>query len=83
MSEILPAEEIKELYRKAHAFEDRWLRNRGWEHTCDSPDSCWYWKKEWDGKVFMVTKGIASQIQEGWDFDEDFRLNPEKYAECS
>jgi hypothetical protein len=73
--------EIERLRSRAENKRGQWLRNRGWEYTSSTPGCYWMYRKEWEGKVFLVDEPTAARIQEHWDREKDYELHPEDYEE--
>jgi hypothetical protein len=43
------------------------LNERGWKHTSSTPDHCWRWVKEFDGKTLMIDRAQALHIEGAGD----------------
>lgn len=57
-SKVIDAQEAAEEER------DRYLRSRGWEHTCDNPACTWLWQKPLpDGRIVLVDGDTALSLQ--------------------
>lgn len=61
---IKQAENLRE---QAVILEDDALREAGWESTSSTPGS-YLWKKEFDGKSFLVERSMALSLQQGEAF---------------
>lgn len=72
-------DEIQRLRARADNKQNNWLVRRGWEHTSSTPGSYWMWRKEWEGKTFLVEEQTAARIQEHCDREADYQLHPEDY----
>ena len=52
--------QIAEAQSQTEDLEDAYLRERGWQHTCDTPGSLWVWSKTLpDGRVILTSKTEA------------------------
>jgi len=52
--------QIAEAQSQTEELEDAYLRERGWQHTCDTPGSLWVWSKTLpDGRVILTSKTQA------------------------
>jgi hypothetical protein len=59
---------IRDAAAQLEATRERYLRARGWEHTCDNPASTWLWQKALpDGRVVLVSREWAIEMQERSD----------------
>jgi hypothetical protein len=46
----------------------RWLRDRGWRHTSDTPGCLWLFERELpDGRIVLVQESAALYIQSALD----------------
>lgn len=69
------------MRREADDAEHKWLRDKGWSETSQTPGCYWMWLMEWGGKTLLVNQQTAARIQAIWDADEDARLHPERYED--
>jgi hypothetical protein len=52
--------EIAEAEEKREDLEETYLRERGWQQTCETPGSLWVWTKTLpDGRVVLVGRTQA------------------------
>ena len=52
------------LNEQADTILNSALRSRGWQFTCQTPGSCWLWRKHRsDGVVYLVTRDIAIDME--------------------
>jgi hypothetical protein len=78
---------IENLRQVASWKRDKWLRDRGWEPTCETPGSFWMWKKLWTGRdgkqslTILVDAKFAEEFQKAWDQEQDYREHPENYED--
>ena len=50
---------------------DRYLREHGWEYSCNAPDCCWHWSKKLaDGRTLLTDRSLALAIEEASCPDE-------------
>lgn len=54
---------IADLRCDLDAAEMALLTQRGWKHTSSTPNHCWYWVKEFDGKTLMIDRQSALGIE--------------------
>lgn len=47
-------------------LQNNYLRERGWNYTCDTPGAYWLWEKEIDGKRWTADAGLAIGMQRRW-----------------
>lgn len=73
--------DIQDLQATTEGKISTWLCKRGWYWTCQTPGSRWMWRKDWDGKTFLVTQSTAVDIQEIWDTDQYAKDFPEAVNE--
>src|SRR5688572_10782044 len=73
-------QQIADAQSQAEELEDAYLRERGWQHTCDTPGSLWVWSKTLpDGRVILTSKtqalAFASVMERGYSdaSDEEVR----------
>jgi len=63
--------EIEKLYDELEIAQRQYLEERGWENTCDHPDSCWRWEKDikwmserrWKTKHYCLSRKDAVALQ--------------------
>jgi len=61
-------EAINKLKDQYEFAADDYLRQSGWHHTSNTPNSYWLWVKELDdGTKIMVQKSMALSMQEYFD----------------
>jgi len=86
-SVIEQIQSIENLRQAASWKRDQWLRDRGWESTCETPGSLWLWKRLWSGRSgkdphwIIVDADLAERMQKEWDFEQDYNEHPENYEE--
>jgi hypothetical protein len=56
--------EIKRLKERLERRQEALLSYAGWNHSCDFPDSCWYWVKVVRNKNIACSLEDALHIQE-------------------
>ncbi len=66
---------MNEIIKARHKLDyesDKYLRENGWTHTCDTPGSYWLWSKELeDGRTMLVEKGMAITLQSHMDEERE------------
>ena len=74
--------QIAEAQSHAEDLEDAYLRERGWEHTCNTPGSLWVWSKTLpDGRVILTSKTQALAFASAMEHGHTGALNEENIGE--
>jgi len=74
--------QIAEAQSHTEDLEDRYLRERGWEQTCDTPGSLWVWSKTLvDGRVILTSKTQALAFANALERADTGALNAEDLRE--
>jgi hypothetical protein len=60
-------EQIEDMHSRVKEREEKWLRSKGWTYTSSTPDYCWRWEKEWNGRTILVDRDTALTFQQRWD----------------
>ena|GEM_PF-5717529 len=61
---MITLEQVEAAVRDAAELRKRYLRQRGWEESCDYPDSRWRWEKTLaSGKTLMLSKRQAFDVE--------------------
>lgn len=67
--------DVRQAEQDAEQLKEAFLRQQGWEYTCDTPGSVWVWVKpmpEGDKRLFAMSNTTSAfHIEEGMSKPED------------
>lgn len=63
MSRDLQLKTISDLEDRAIELTERFLRENGWEMSCQNALSLWFWEKTINGKHFTLTTPLALKME--------------------
>lgn len=80
MSYTVTVEQIGEAGENLHELKERYLRQHGWEISCDFPGSIWLWCKDIRGRQIAVNMDVAYGME---SYDEEMRLDAEEEKQAN
>jgi hypothetical protein len=75
-------DDIQDAANKLEALRNRYLREHGWEYTCQTPGRYWMWKKVVDGILLHCSESHAMDVEE-YLADREAALAPQSSGDRS
>lgn len=63
----ITGEDLDEKQQELESLQHAYLRQRGWQYTCDNPGSYWFWTKRFGERVLTMTDKDAIRMQREMD----------------
>jgi len=76
------AERLRRVREEINALERQYLEERGWKHSCNHPDSCWRWQKEFGGCTYTCDMSGALKLQARLSEDDANKVADKKCKTC-
>ena len=77
---MVTLDDIDEVSYNLHEMQERFLRQRGWECSCDFPGSIWLWCKEIRGRQIATDMNYAYVIE---SYEEEARMEAEEEKQAN
>ena len=57
---------VERAFLDASTVRSNFLRLHGWDYTCDFPDSCWRWVKQYGDQRLMLSEADAFTMEKDY-----------------